>query len=233
MLKYLRIRYNGKKVILSIDGCHNCPLMRFNQDRMTCNCRIFGDKKKGDNTVDHWTVNYNSYGTVFDKIEIPKWCKLSNSMTDLFFDKNLYIPSPTSIMIDSSHDHNDTFNDVINMKEERLVNVNIVYKIVTSNSSSTINRNNLEDFDDYPFLDDNYTPYSELDSNVDFNKPEYNICSYCGKPHNTVDRTKNNGMCDGCYSENKNDKYKMSLSYINNFRLKRNIKLLDKEVKII
>lgn len=234
MLKYLRTKYNSNKLILLVDGCNNCPLMRFNKDILTCTCRMFSDKERATNVVDRFVINYNSYGTVFDHISIPKWCELSNDMTDLFFDKNMYIPNPISIMIDSNNDHNDSDSNVIDMKKERKKNVNIIYKILTSNSISKNDTFEDDDFDEYPFLDDDGVI---CDSFGDFVNDDFvnknDICSICGKLHESVDRTKNNGMCDNCYSINKDDKYKMYLSYINNFRLKRNINILDKEIKTI
>ena len=69
-MKYLRSYYNNKKVIMAIDGCQNCPLMRFSEDTVSCTCRMFSGKLKKDNVLDDWVVNYNDHGTIFDNLHL-------------------------------------------------------------------------------------------------------------------------------------------------------------------
>lgn len=63
---------------------------------------------------------------------------------------------------------------------------------------------------------------------------KYNkICSHCSKEKEDVDRKKNFGMCQDCFNKYKNDEKLTYFSLINNFRLKRNIEISKKDIKIL
>jgi hypothetical protein len=238
-MKFLRSYYKNKKVIMAIDGCHNCPLMRLNGDTTMCTCRIFIDKRKNENVVDDWAINYNSFGTTFDSIKIPKWCELPDTMTDMFFYKFTYRPNPTSIEVSSSDDNNDYNLDVVSIRLLKKENINIIYKILNDNQNTP----NDDDFDEYPFKDEldyinNFHYLQDGFENEDSNNNGVIIeleetCSLCGENHATVDRIVNNGMCDPCYDLYKDDKTKMNQSYINNFRLKRKVNILHEPFKMV
>lgn len=49
------------------------------------------------------------------------------------------------------------------------------------------------------------------------------VCSCCGLSKEDVDRDKNNGMCEICFTKFKLDNDIKYFSYINNFRIKRNM----------
>lgn len=234
-MKYLRTYYNNQKIILKVSLCNDCPLMRFHENEMKCTCRMFSDKKTGNNVLDNWAVNYNIFGTVFDNISIPKWCELSNTMEELFFSKLSYYPNPVSVIIETSHDNYDYNTPILNAKIKKLENINFIYRLVQNNTKkntikhidnkTTINKDNknYNYNDDYDILKNYESNYNLLDK----------ICSLCGEKHDTVNRMENNGMCKKCYEKYNNDKIKMNQSFINNFRLKRNVDILEKEIKLI
>lgn len=256
-MKFLRSYYKNKKVIMTIDGCQNCPLIRFNEDMMMSTCRVFLDKVKNENVLDDWVVSYNTFGTIFDKIKIPSWCELPDTMVDMFSYKHTFKPTPITIQCSSSDEEDDFNLEIISIKKLKEENQNIIYKILNENKYNGKN-NNGENDEDYPFKTDvdyinnfintknNFDDeYDEWDNNmggsgitnpfdrVTETTPIIEICSLCGEEHDTVNRTINNGMCTSCYDLHKNNKDKMNQSFINNFRLKRKINILHEPFKIV
>lgn len=249
-MKFLRSYYKNKKVIMAIDGCQNCPLMRLHDDEMMSTCRVFLDKVKKGNVLDDWVVNYNDFGTIFDIIKIPSWCELPETMTDMFFHKHTFKPNPISIVCSNSDDNDDFNLEIISIKKLKEKNQNIIYKILNDNKYSDDNEDD-EDDDDYPFktesdyinnfqnTKDNFDrEYEEWENGMGYSSdtistPIVETCSLCGEEHDTVDRMINNGMCTPCYDLHKDNKDKMNQSFINNFRLKRKINILHEPFKIV
>jgi len=224
MTKYIRTFYNDEKAIIRMSGCQHCPLMRYDQNLFMCECRFF--RSPETNVVKDFVLVYSkNQQRVMDLINTPNWCLLPNSYLEMLVNNDIYSlmnggirvttsPNNTSINLIDASDQNYSLNNVTKYKEQQ---------------QSTIIIPDHRDMDDIlnPFYDD-YHNYRPLNNNTFTTPPvvkKYNVCSLCGEEDESVERNENMGMCDDCWEEASDDQNKLNQAYINNFRLKRNVKI--------
>jgi len=186
MDKYLLTYYKNETVILSISNCNKCPLLNIDFTNKSCKCRYNSYRLVKDNISNY---NENLY-RVFDYINIPNWCRLSNNTQDLK-NSNIFKIFKNSISISKNN------LDISKLK--------------------TIEYFNITDMTDFVY---DYTKKSNYNN---IKKINHKICSLCGEEDDNVNRNNNYGMCDSCWEISKHNEYNKKLSYINNFRLKRDI----------
>ena len=64
----------NQKVILKVDRCNDCPLMKFHQENCIATCRVFSSTQC--NVVDDFVVNYNiNTGEISKKMLILEMSK--------------------------------------------------------------------------------------------------------------------------------------------------------------
>lgn len=231
-MKYIRTYYNNEKCIIKISGCNNCPLMMFNESLFTCDCKYY--KSQVNNTIkDFVSVYYNGSKPIIEYIEPPYWCKLPNNLNEMFNSKQTF--TLTDIGIHVKTNDNDLNCLMINSMDLNY-DINNIYKNNLSNDHMVISPQNKKEHRRYNkhthSTNKHRTGRGTYNSKV---MDEYNlnsskiknskICSLCGEEDETVDRNKNFGMCDCCSETSNNDENKLNQAFINNFRIKRNIKI--------
>lgn len=221
MNRYIRIEENTivKKQIVTyyIDSCNNCPLMFYNRSGFSCKCRVFRNKEH-NNIIKGFVMGFynNKLG---EKINIPNWCGLPKDLTELKKTDKYYIVNNGVVI--SSYKPNIPITPIIN------------------NTFSLIDINS-EDEDDVELFDsilNSFEPMGESDRIINNEITYIEVsgikCSLCGEFKDEVRRRKNDGMCNECYTKSENNNILLRKAFINNFRLKRNITITDKEYKII
>ena len=240
-MKYIRTYYNNEKSIIKILGCHHCPLMRFDNGLFVCECRYY--KSHLNNVVKDFVSVYNKETRrIIEHIEPPFWCKLPNSLEEMFKCKQTFTLTDIGIHVKTN---DDDFNCLIINAMDLNYDVNNIsnYKnnLPFINNFNRISQNKKDYRRDSVSLFNGYghnssdrcrTSHGTYNSRVmdeyviNSSKPKnINICSLCGEEDETVDRNKNFGMCDHCFDISENDENKLNQAFINNFRLKRNIKI--------
>jgi len=232
MEKYIRTYHKGTLVVIKISGCQFCPLMKFNTIENICECRYFGDKN-GNSVVDPFVINSTLNGTVNDKIKPPTWCGLPNDLTESMNYRNTFKVFDNAVSVERTKEATGEILDGSTIKFDKNIPMdnfnNFLHKVM-----------------DTPFDDDeNYVKFTNDDSiriNNDFDPNEFNsfipakkheVCSCCGEENTTVERLKNIGMCDNCWEKNKDNENTKRQTFINNFRLKRNVNIPKETVKIL
>jgi len=220
MSKFIRTYYNDEKVIMKLDGCHLCPLMKFNMTSLSCFCRYF-NSEYGDSVIDPFVINYTETGIINKKIAPPMWCKLPNSQEDLKKYRNTFRAFTNSILCDDlSKGEDDDKLPFIDADELRNKDDKSLDEFFIKLISESFNRDNNDDNLDNVIrrdpntLQDNHA-YQTFESKLE-------VCSMCGEEDESVDRKEKFGMCDSCWEQYKNDEEKQKQAYINNFRMKRN-----------
>ena len=208
MYKYIKTFYNDKKVILKLDSCNSCPLLKIDKSTFSCKCKYFYDDVSNSNTVLDMMLYYNfKTNIVYDYIRIPRWCALPSSLSELYKSTNTYRIMTNGLYILGAD--NDGVNlDVIDTIEQKLIYSNFIHE-------------------KYPEGDVNRS-LATIPARIN-----YCNCSLCGEEDSSVKRDERFGMCDCCAELSKNDNSRLNQAFINNFRLKRNIKAISKEFRII
>lgn len=243
MEKFIRTYYNDEKVIMKLTGCQFCPLMRFDMINTRCLCRYFWDDQK-NNVVDEFVIDYTDKGVVEDKIKIPKWCGLSNTIESLLQDRVTYRAFPSSIVVnenDDCDDNNLVFVDAEQRKNEEDVLLE-KFMIQLCQRASNFDPDEIVDGDvdihrDFgPLTARDFTNSTEADAEkYGFQTPikKHEVCSACGEEDESVKRNEKIGMCDDCWDEYQFDEEKKKHAYVNNFRIKRNKDFPKEPFKII
>jgi hypothetical protein len=235
MEKFIRTYYNDEKVIMKLTGCQFCPLMRFDMINTRCLCRYFSNELQ-DTVVDVFVIDYSEKGVVEDKIKIPRWCGLSDSIEELLKDRTTYRAFPSSVIINDEDDCDDDKLPFVDAEKQKNEEDIIMEKFMIQLSRRPAN------FDPEEFID------GEVNIHRDFtNSPEeeagkygfqvpikkHEVCSACGEEDETVKRNENIGMCEDCWNEYQFNEEKKKQAFVNNFRMKRNKDFPKEPFKII
>lgn len=226
--KYIRTFYNDEKVIMRLSGCQFCPLMRFDMINTRCLCRYFSDETESP-LVDVFVLDYSDKGVVHDKIKIPKWCGLSDTIDELIWAKTTYRAFPSSVITNEEDDCDNDKLPFIDAEERRNEEdilfdkflIQLIQKPSDLNGESVdIHRLAFPALDTRDFT--NSTEYDE--AKYGYQEPiiKHEVCSLCGEEDETVKRKEKYGMCDDCWEEFQFDEEKKKQAFINNFRMKRN-----------
>lgn len=220
MSKYLRTvqKVNGinQKILLKVNSCHNCPLMKFHQQECVATCRVF-ESSQG-NTVDDFVLDYNiNTGEIHDKIEIPEWCRLADHKDQMDFDVKTYTIFNDKVLTSDAIIDNDLpvylADDVV--ENEEMIDVqSFLPALITANTF--LNNSDAA-------YEEAYSEYENDDSNFNHSTTvsKHGICSLCGEEDETVNRNTNHGMCDNCWEVSHDNEKRKKQAYINNFRMKR------------
>jgi len=244
MSKFLRTvqKIDGinQKVIMQVESCHHCPLMKFHIDHCLATCRVFENAQT--NVVDDFVINYNiTNGEIYDRIDIPKWCRLPDLKSQLDFDNKTYIIHEDKVLTSNAIIDNDLplykpsdidgQIDLSKVEDEELGVMEMLPALVAASVFSP-NTRIIDSMSDDLTADEAYEQaYSEYENytgngwNGNTYKPakknEFEICSLCGEEDETVSRNTNHGMCDSCWEVSFEDDKRKKKAFINNFRLKR------------
>lgn len=223
MNRYIRFEENSiiKKEIFTfyIDSCNNCPLMFYNRSGFSCKCRVFRNKEHS-NIIKGFVMGFynNKLG---EKINIPAWCGLPKDLTELKKTDKYYIINNDTVI--SSYKKNIPITPIINN----------TFSLIDVNFED-------EDDDDVELFDSILNTFDPMGENDRLINTEITIngiggikCSLCGEFKVDVKRHEHDGMCNECCTKSLNDNILLKKAFINNFRLKRNITIIDKEYKII
>jgi hypothetical protein len=227
MSKFLRTvqKIDGinQKVILQVEKCNDCPLMKFHQQSCLATCRVFSSDQ--GNVVDDFVLDYNvNTGEIYGDIEIPEWCRLADFKNQLNFDIKTYTTHNDKVLtsdaivdddlpvymasdIDKKHivEEQDDLNSMLPA---------LVAASVFKNDSDAAYEAAYAEYDEY----DEYG-YTHYTSNITTKND--NNCSLCGEEDKSVNRNTNHGMCDQCWEVSYDNDDRKKQAFINNFRMKR------------
>ncbi len=233
MSKFIRTFYNDEKVIMKLDGCHLCPLMKFNMQSLTCYCRYFMSDY-GDSIIDPFVVNYIESGIVNEKIIPPMWCELPNSLEELKKYRNTFRAFTNSILCDDlSKGEDDDKLPFINADELRNKDDKSLDEFFIKLITESFNRDDDGDKDNLDRVIKRDSVASQDKYAYQSFEPKFEVCSMCGEEDESVNRKEKFGMCDECWEQYKDDEEKQKQAYINNFRMKRNKAYSAETFKII
>ncbi len=235
--KFIRTYYNDEKVIMRLTGCQFCPLMRFDMINTRCLCRWFKDERN-NTVVDVFVIDYTEKGVVEDKIKIPSWCGLSNTLESLLQDRVTYRAFPSTVILNENDDCDDNELAFIDAEKKKNEEDILMEKFMIQLSKRPTN------FDPEEFIDGD----GSIDIHRDFSNSteadaekygfqttikKHEVCSSCGEEDESVGRNKNIGMCDDCWDEYQFDEEKKKQAFVNNFRMKRNKDFPSEPFKIV
>jgi hypothetical protein len=240
MARYIRTFYNDEKVIMKLNGCQVCPMMRFDIINVRCSCRYFSNKYMKNNTVNPFVIDYTDEGIVKEQTKPPLWCELPYTLEELIKYRTTYRAFRESILVDPADSCDDTKLDIIDAevlknKEDILLD-NFLLQLNGTRFKADDNFNS-EDGDDR--IVNIHRDFDELERHYESaygyqtSVKKLGACSICGEEDETVKRDKNIGMCDDCWEEYKDDDNKKKQAFINNFRMKRNMDFPKESFKII
>lgn len=207
-------KINNKPSFLIMSCCNLCPFMRYDYDNNLAMCGRYIDPlsiSKINNVLEpiklYKFIN-ETKKISYDNINIPIWCNLTKQLNELNENGTIFTTKNGILFSESGALYNNDKNDIrIFFDSEIQFDRNnsdllIIKPVMVELINSSYNKS-YENYDtEYDIIDDN-------------------ICSCCGKSVDSVDREKNNGMCNDCWSSSKNDLDVLYNSHINNFRLKR------------
>lgn len=252
MAKYIRTYYNNEKSIIRMLGCHQCPLMRFDNGLFVCECRYYRSPM-GNIVKDFVSVYHRESKRVLEYIEPPIWCKLPSTFDEMSKSKNTFTLTQIGIHVNPNDvDVNCRLIDTVedNYDVNSITNYRSSFPSINPNDYSIgkrkdYRRESASLFSGYgsKALEINRTVFSQNRDNkrtgngtynsrvmddyiINLTKPkDSKICSLCGEEDDSVDRNSNLGMCDECTEISEGDEMKLNQAFINNFRLKRNVKI--------
>ena len=221
MNRFIRIEeknFNKSEVVAYyIDKCNNCPLMVYSKTGFYCKCRIFKDNNF-NNIIKSFVINLHD-DILTDVVDIPHWCGLPNSVETLVNSRRVFMIKDDVIITPYRND---------------LSRVPIINNTFEYNKVKYENNNDYDAFQ--KIINTSFEPMGEDDRLVE-SKPiifdKRLICSSCLEKKESVIRNKHNGMCDECYDKSYNNLDECKKAFINNFRLKRNISVLNKDIKLV
>jgi len=216
----------NQKVILQVERCNNCPLMKFHQDNCIATCRVFSDKQS--NIIDDFVVNYNvGTGEIYDRIDIPTWCLLPDFESQLGFDVKTYTVHNDKVLTSNAVVGNDLpiyiASEVVQNREldvQELLPALVTASVFKNDADAAYEQAYSEydesDYDEYDHDGGGFLSNSSLITAI-----KHSVCSLCGEENDTVNRNTNHGMCDKCWKVSYDDEQKKKEAFINNFRMKR------------
>lgn len=221
--RYIRTLVDNKPAILELSKCNFCPYFKVESGKGTSICRKYSDFSLNNFIAKlySYSIRYtDSYAhAIYDpvnNIDIPDWCKLNKSLCDNDIDFTVYIVENDKIVKIVPKSTTLFMISDKYVKYEKKSEALVSTKISKYDSSSNVLA----------------LPQSTITNKIKL------VCSCCGELVESVERNKNFGMCEKCWSENSNDVKIKRFSFINNFRLKRSSvysKKIDKiaeEIKI-
>lgn len=229
MSKYLRTvtKIDGinQKVILMVDSCTDCPLMKFHQQSCLATCRAF-ESGQG-NIVDDFVLDYNvTTGKVIGNIKIPEWCKLADLESQMDFDTKTYTISGDKLLTSNAIVSNDLpvhKASELNMNEDGgvmdFLPVLVASSVLNDISGEEAYERAYAEYDDYE--DMGFAGFESSQNYIPSVENKFGLCSLCGEEDETVNRNTNHGMCDECWKVSFDNDERKKQAYINNFRLKR------------
>ena len=240
MARYIRTFYNDEKVIMKLEGCQVCPMMRFNMLECKCTCRYFSNKYTKNSTVNPIVLDYTDEGIVKEQIKQPLWCELPYTFEELTEYRITFRAFRSSILVDGLDLCDDTKLDIIDAEELRRFEDISLEKFLLQlngtrfNAMDTVSPEDTEEgreVDIHRDFDELQRQYEKV---YGYQTPvKNNLCSICGEEDETVKRNKNIGMCDDCWDSYKDDEEKKKQAFINNFRMKRNMDFPKESFKMI
>lgn len=236
MFRYLKSKVENNHAYLILTKCEFCPYFMKNKDTGVIACAFSRNEDLNTNIISN-DMKFKFNGGVWTtetRINIPEWCKLNTNINiekrknKIVFKYNGIIHE--SVSIDDEFKKRLIVPDgYIRYKEytEDLV-YNTYYNDKVKNRTTTSDNNS-----------ETKPIYALPVHNV--NTPTYttsvrvvlNVCSNCGVGKEEVDRNVNDGMCEECYNEYKNNKEILYVVRINNFRLKRNSFWSENKFKVV
>jgi hypothetical protein len=223
--KFIRTLVNEKPAFLIMSKCNMCPFFNIDDKNKQGYCLKYKDEN--DSSVIKYIYSYSfkyitnvgiRYYPAFD-IDIPKWCLLTNKLTS-DVDYNVYVKNKVDkvdIIIENS-----TILDLISDRY-------IEYSEFTGN---LVRNKHYKDFISGTENNFNKLTNKKQENIVVEDNSKKEICSCCGNNKTNTERNFHLGMCYECWINYKwNRKIKIK-SFINNFRLKRNVEYIN-DVKII
>lgn len=222
MNRYIRIEEEVLKktdvVTYYIDKCNNCPLLSYNRNGFTCKCKVFRDENF-NNVIKGFVIDVDT--RIKEIIDIPEWCKLPTSIEEIKKSNKLYKVLKNGILV-TYRDNLSCFPLINNTYSGRDISI----------------EGEIEEDDELfnLFIKHTIDPFSESDSVISVEnetKPNGLVCSLCGEIKESVIRKEHSGMCEECYNTSYEDINSIKKAFINNFRLKRNINLINREYKIV
>lgn len=207
----------NQKVILQVESCAECPLVKFHEDMCLATCRAF-DSNQG-NVVDDFVVNYHVETLeILDEIAIPKWCELAEHVGQLDFDSKTYTVFNDKILTSDAITGEElpTYKaselngkTVSNMQD--LLPAIVVANMFTKSGEMTPDE----------AYEQAYCEYEDVGTTTPARVIKHDKCSLCGDEDESVDRDVNHGICDTCWKVSKDNDERKKQAFINNFRMKR------------
>lgn len=232
MSKFLRTIHKldglNQKMILQVDKCNECPLMKFHSNSCIAVCRVFSSEQ--GNIIDDFVLDYNiDTNEIYSEIDTPDWCRLAEEKSQLDFDTKTYTIQNDRVFTNDNAiiDRDLPLYKASTLKQKIDTDSLLPALIVVNTLRNVDNINNLTSDEAYDLAYDEYDTYSMFNndyketSNNLISKPKHEICSLCGEENESVSRDRNHGMCDGCWENAHKDDERKKHAFINNFRLKR------------
>lgn len=212
----------NQKVILQVERCNDCPLMRFHQENCLATCRVFYSTQ--GNVVDDFVLDYNmGTGEIYDDINIPEWCLLADFKNQLNFDVKTYTVHNDKVLTSEAVVDNDL---PVFIASEVVQNYELdVQELLPALVTASIFKNNADAayeqaYTDYEDDEDDFT-FEGFTGSSPPTVSKHGICSLCGEEDDTVNRNTNHGMCDDCWKVSHDNEDRKKQAFINNFRMKR------------
>lgn len=245
MVKYIRVIEKiddvNKKIILRFDKCNDCPLMIYKESEVSACCRKFSNGK--DKVINYFILQYQN--EELETINVPEWCGLCNNLNDLEDSKSTFLITEDSIKVSLNNNEKNLpiynisyFKNIIKGKKGT---TNIIPMTILANTLNSTTKSIDEEEDDFYNCDNpfdlsggdyvvsgnDYTPITHVVI------PKVEMCSLCSCFDESVDRLLNNGMCSSCTEKYRTDEQKLKESFIRNFRLKRGVKNINSNFKLV
>jgi hypothetical protein len=223
--RYIRTSVDNRPTILLLTKCNFCPFFKVDTNKFS-RCLRFKDVDNRD-TITYIHAYSFKYSSVYDgclneptfDVDIPKWCKLDESLASDKVDLAMY-----TVVKDEIIRTTNVANTLV-VISDKFIKRDRDFKYITDKIPTTTKTPQETRYEN---------EYSRLPV-ITPTIPEVKklICSCCGESMETVERNKNLGMCKTCWDENNNNIEIKKFSFINNFRLKRKNDYIPKFVKIV
>lgn len=232
--KFIRTLVNNKPTFLIMGCCNKCPFFKINSDTKQGSCIKYSDDEQSNiiryiyKYIFKYLLGKSLYIPGFD-INIPDWCELQEKLTSTV-DYNVYIKNENNVDEVSILENQSTDLAVISDKYVDYDEFKGRIGLVKNNLYNDFIGINVDKKDNIAEINIPISTSTKTEIEID-NTPK-GICSCCGKLQRNVDRNIQLGMCIECWIDYKwNRKIKLK-SFMNNFRLKRNIQYIDK-IKVV
>ena len=240
---YIVTEISGEKRILYMNKCNFCPFFKINPSNKMSYCTNIHTLDENIEHIRAYTFSGKNGNYVpLSVINIPIFCKLPTMVSDVIsltsmdinkiqiisdkyvkFDKDLNV-----ILIDSINSLSSQKNTYNNINSDAKNCYNRKSNPITpSGTLQTVEKSEIPTREQPTYTTRNYN-----NSNASTYK-SFEKCSCCGKMYKSVERDKNDGMCETCIENFSNNEEKLQFAKMNNFRLKRKSEFSEKKFKII